>query len=197
VIRFVGNWNKMEAREPFEEGGIYHVYNHGNGFENIFRSSHNYHHFLRKHDEYMIDVWECLAFCLMPNHFHLLVRINVIQDNSSEDITKNVSLQFSHFTNSYAQSFNKNWGRRGSLFIRSFKRKRVLDEIYLKRLVCYIHNNPVKHGFKKAPGEWEFSSYNRIINSPEETLNKEVIEIFGDIENFVAVHRYVIDGEII
>jgi REP element-mobilizing transposase RayT len=189
----------MESREIFEEGGIYHIYNHGNGFENIFRSNNNYHHFLRKHDEYMVDVWECLAFCLMPNHFHLLVRIKEsnCQNDSREDITKKVSRQYSHFTNSYVQSFNKNWGRKGSLFIRSFKRKRVLDEIYMKNLVCYIHNNPVKHGFKNATDKWEFSSYNRIINSPEEKLNKEVIELFGDFENFVAVHRYIIDGEII
>ncbi len=189
----------MEQRESFEEGGIYHIYNHGNGFENIFRSNSNYHHFLRKHDEYMGEVWDCLAFCLMPNHFHLLVRIKELQsqNNSINGVNKKVPQQFSHFSNSYAQAFNKNWGRRGSLFIRSFKRKRVLDETYLKRLVCYIHNNPVKQGFKNSAADWEFSSYNRIISYPEEKLNKELIDFFGDLENFVSVHRCIIDGDII
>ncbi|MDQ3112222.1 MAG: hypothetical protein M3R17_20245 [Bacteroidota bacterium] len=72
-----------------------------------------------------------------------------------------------------------------------------MDDIYLKQLICYIHNNPVKHGFKTSPREWEFSSFNAMIASPEEKLNKEVIELFGDYENFVAVHRYIIDGEIL
>ncbi len=146
----------------------------------------------------MADVWECLAYCLMPNHFHLLVRIKEAPlEEDKVDINKKVSRQFSHFANSYAQAFNKNWGRRGSLFIRSFKRKRILDENYLKTLVCYIHNNPVKHGFKRLPTEWEFSSFNNIIALPEEKLNKEVIELFGDFKNFVAVHRCFIDGEIL
>ena len=186
----------MEQRESFEEGGIYHVYNHGNGFENIFRSDNNYHHFLRKHDEYMAEVWECLAYCLMPNHFHFLVRVKESEE-STLDINKKVSRQFSHFTNSYAQAFNKNWGRKGSLFIRSFKRKRVVDEEYLKKLVCYIHNNPVSHGFKDFPSECEFSSYNRISNFPDEETNKDVIELFDDMENFHAVHRFIIEGEIL
>ena len=188
----------MERRESFIEDGIYHVYNHGNGFENIFRSDNNYRHFLKKHDEYMSEVWECLAYCLMPNHFHLLVRIKErsIADETSEMVNKKVSRQFSHFTNSYAQAFNKNWGRKGSLFIRSFKRKQVTDEVYLRRLVCYIHNNPVNHGFKNMPDEWEFSSYRKIINQPEEIINKEVIELFGDLKNMISVHQILIGEDI-
>ena len=187
----------MESRESFEEDGIYHVYNHGNGFEDIFRSDENYRYFLRKHNEYMEHVWECLSFCLMPNHFHLLVRI---KDQNKESkiphISKKVSLQFAHFTNAYVQACNKSWGRRGSLFIRSFKRKRVSDEIYLKRLICYIHNNPVNHGFRDKPEDWEFSSYNRILKFPEEKLNKEVISYFGDADNFIVVHRTKTDIEL-
>jgi REP element-mobilizing transposase RayT len=188
----------MEKRESFCEGAVYHVYNHGNGFENIYRSNDNYRHFLKKHDEYMREVWECLAFCLMPNHFHLLVRIkeNIDPSASEEKISKIVSQKFSHFTNSYAQAFNKNWGRRGSLFIRSFKRKRVNDEIYLRNLICYIHNNPVSHGFKDRPEQWEFSSYKKIISQPEEKINKEVIDLFDDVKNFILIHRVRIGGEI-
>jgi putative transposase len=186
----------MEKREAFEEAAIYHIYNHGNGFENIFRSNNNYNHFLRKHDEYMTDVWDCLSYCLMPNHFHFLVRIKEFPDQKEIDITKKVSQQFSNFTNSYVQAFNKNWGRKGSLFMRSFKRKRVIDEIYLKRLICYIHNNPVNHGFKDSAKEWEFSSYNRILDFPEEKINKEVIELFEDLKNFILIHRNIIDPEI-
>ncbi len=144
----------------------------------------------------MSEVWDCMAYCLMPNHFHLLVRIKESEETTS-DINKKVSRQFSHFTNSYAQAFNKNWGRKGSLFIRSFKRKRVPDEEYLKKLVCYIHNNPVSHGFKDRANEWEFSSYNRITNFPDEQPNKEVIDLFDDLENFHVVHRYIIEGEFI
>ncbi len=58
----------------------------------------------------MTEVWECMAYCLMPNHFHLLVRIKEIapSENGAVDVNKKVSRQFSHFANSYAQAFNKN-----------------------------------------------------------------------------------------
>ena len=53
----------------------YHVYNHANGSENIFREGENYRFFLQQYDKYLGDVVDTYAFCLMPNHFHLLLGV--------------------------------------------------------------------------------------------------------------------------
>jgi putative transposase len=70
-----------------EQGKYYHVYNRGNNRENIFREKENYWYFLRLHDKYIRPVAQTYAWCLMPNHFHLLVRIkeNIIYKYSNAD----------------------------------------------------------------------------------------------------------------
>ena len=53
----------------------YHIFNHANGFENVFREKENYRFFLEKYRQHISPVVETYAYCLMPNHFHLVVRI--------------------------------------------------------------------------------------------------------------------------
>ncbi|WP_340103366.1 hypothetical protein [Rhodohalobacter sp. 8-1] len=62
-------------REPFEPDTIYHVYNHGNGNDLIFKEDKNYRFFLERFRKYMSPVAKIYAYCLMPNHFHFLLRI--------------------------------------------------------------------------------------------------------------------------
>ena len=187
----------MEFREPFEAGECYHVYNHAVGSDNIFRCDENYNFFLNKYQEYLSDTWDTLAWCLMPNHFHLLVRIKGPPEQISSDaLTKKISAQYSHFTNSYAQAYNKYWNRRGALFMHRFKRKRITDEIYLKQAICYIHKNPVNHGFRNSPDEWEFSSYNEILQHTHLPENKEIIRLFENRKNFILSHSSSVDIEL-
>ena len=61
--------------EPVEHGKYYHIYNRGINGENLFREKDNYIHFLNLYDKYIEHIAETSAWCLMPNHFHLLVRI--------------------------------------------------------------------------------------------------------------------------
>ncbi|MCA6381112.1 MAG: transposase [Cytophagales bacterium] len=56
-------------------GRTYHLYTHANGSENIFRSDENFRYFLKRYEVFVTDVADTLAWCLMPNHLHLLVRI--------------------------------------------------------------------------------------------------------------------------
>ncbi|MEX2592037.1 MAG: transposase, partial [Anditalea sp.] len=58
-----------------EPGQTYHIYNHANGTENIFREEENYRYFLRQYEKYLGPVVNTFAYCLMPNHFHMLVRV--------------------------------------------------------------------------------------------------------------------------
>ena len=65
-------------RQPLEPGCFYHVYNRGNNGDNLFYNQENYKFFLRKYDEYLSPLVETYAFCLLPNHFHLLIRVKEI-----------------------------------------------------------------------------------------------------------------------
>lgn len=179
----------MEANDRFKSGNHYHIYNHGNGNDNIFREQANYLYFLRKQDEYMSDIWELQAWRLMPNHYHLLVKIKDLSGElQAEELNKLVYMRFSHFTNGYAKAINKAFNRRGSLFMKTFKRKLVGDENYLKQLVCYIHTNPVKDGFTDHPAEWRHSSYRKIVEEPEAPSSRELVALFGDVGGFTAAH---------
>ena len=65
----------MQNSEPLTYGNYFHIYNHGVGNRNLFSEPDNYEYFLDLYDEYISPVAETYAWCLMPNHFHLLARI--------------------------------------------------------------------------------------------------------------------------
>lgn len=154
----------------------YHIYNHANGDDNLFREGKNYPFFLKKYHHHIDPIADTMAWCLMPNHFHLLVRIkgerdlkrdfpkfrtleNLNNEEKELKLSHLLSKQFANFFSSYSQSFNKVYKRRGSLFLKNFKRKVITSEKYLFNLILYIHLNPVKHGFTKKPEDWDWSSY--------------------------------------
>ncbi|MDR7130780.1 REP element-mobilizing transposase RayT [Algoriphagus sp. 4150] len=109
-----------------EQSQSYHIYNHANGAENIFRAEENYRFFLQQYAKYLGEVVDTYAYCLMPNHFHLLVSVKSEEMLRStfpkfQTLEKLVSKQFSNFFSSYTQSFNKVYERKGSLFIKNLK----------------------------------------------------------------------------
>lgn len=192
-----------------EEEKFYHIFNRGNNRENIFKEQDNYYYFLKQYEKYLSNTVDTFAYCLMPNHFHLLVRIK--EQNSSQQTSKVLKTfevlpppskltpaekAFKDFFISYAKSINKKYDRTGSLFQYKFKRKEIKDEIYLKRLVLYIHQNPVVAGFCEEVREWNFSSYNSILSkSPTNLKRDEVIDWFNDIENFKYCHNSIVELE--
>jgi len=69
--------------QPLLPNTSFHIFNHANGFENVFREKENYRFFLEKYRLFISPLAETYAYCLMPNHFHLVVRIRkreVIED---------------------------------------------------------------------------------------------------------------------
>jgi putative transposase len=102
--------------------------------------------------------------------------------------------QFSHLFNAYAKAFNSKYDRKGSLFIKRFKRKRVDNIHYLKTLILYIHNNPVHHGFCSHPIEYPWSSYLTCISVKPTKLHREkVMGWFDDKANFRQQHDNKLD----
>ena len=188
----------MEIDE-IEEGYFYHIYNRGNNSEKIFFSEENYAYFLKLLTKYIFPVADIYAYCLLNNHFHILVRIkekNEIEINklkfSTIEKPKKVSAsrQFSHFLNAYSQAVNKKYARTGSLFEKRFERKRISDNHYLRQVILYINTNPLKHNLVEKPKDYKWSSYNsHISNAKTKLKRKEVIELFDNVENFVLCHK--------
>ncbi len=190
--------------QPFLPSKIYHVYNHANGDDNIFKEEDNYRFFLEKYVKYINPVADTLAYCLMKNHFHLMVRIKDIQSFKTskvfEDlggleidekyISKKVSKSFSNLFNSYTKSFNKKYERMGSLFAQNVKRKQIINDSYFTGLIVYIHNNPVHHGFVEDVGDWVHSSYISILEENDSIVEeKEILKWFGSKDAFTTAHK--------
>lgn len=199
-----------------EPDKYYHIYNHATGKENLFENNSDYNWFLKKIKKYILPVSDVHAYCLMPNHFHLLVRIKSGEDvrkvfneknkaqlkiddlkyHIENDMCNSLSKYYSNFFNAYAKYFNFSNGRRGTLFKRAFRRKLIKDHDYLKQVICYIHQNPVKAGLCNHPGVWKYSSYNAITNNGETLINKKaVISLFDDLENFIFCNSTLVEIE--
>ncbi len=188
----------MEKKEPILHGNYYHIYNRGNNGIDVFLQNENYYHFLNLYAKYIEPIAETYAWCLLKNHFHLLVRIKEKSEINKDELSYSTiekpkvidpSRQFSHLFNAYTQAINKRHNRTGSLFETTFERKIVTSERYFQQLIFYIHNNPVHHGFVKQMSLYPWSSYDSILsNKPTKLKRKEVVELFGDKENFIYYH---------
>lgn len=180
----------------------YHIYNHANGNENLFKEEENFRYFLQQWDKYISPIADTYAYCLMPNHIHFLIRVlpeeeiksNVPTFGKFQTFQKLISKQFANLFSSYTQAFNKRYERRGSLFVPNFKRKEITSENYLKTLVCYIHRNPVHHGFCTELDEWKFSSYHAYLSNGSSKINRSyILNQFEDKNNFIATHLQAIE----
>jgi putative transposase len=179
---------------PLLPGEYYHIFNRGNNRNNIFYKKENYEYFLRKYDEYLSDFIDTYAFCLLPNHFHLLIRVKDITDfiSKSDGISNVVSYQFRRFFISFSQAINKQENRVGSLFQKNFKRKKIDSEKYFLRLVYYIHANPQIHGLIDNFKLYPWSSYERIlIDRPSKLKKDEVVKWFRDQKEYIKFHNQI------
>ena len=181
-----------EKSAEFKPLHFYHVYNRAIGNERLFREQKNYTFFLKKWNSYLngyLDVW---AYCLIPNHFHFLVRITGkknIDLTGFQNLSGLITQKFSNFFNSYTKSYNKVYNRNGSLFQRPFKRVEVDSKRYLQHLIHYIHHNPIHHNFVGEYLEWEYSSYQSILStSSTKVYRKGVLNLFSNREKFRSYH---------
>ncbi|MFT4092976.1 MAG: hypothetical protein QM640_05000 [Niabella sp.] len=171
----------------FQPESIYHIFNQGNNQSTIFHTTEDYSIFLTLIRQLIQPNSEILAWCLMPNHFHLLVYTT----NKSCQKIQQGGLYIDLLTNSlrkllsgYARIYNKKYIRTGSLFRQKTKSKALTDDNrksddrlsdYLYNCFSYIHYNPVEAGLVSTPIEWEYSSYKDYAGNRKDTLcNKEL-----------------------
>lgn len=207
----------MARNIEFSVGEYYHLYNRGTDKRKIFTNANEHLRFLVLmylcNGDIKVDIGDHLrqglalseifqidkgkelvsigCYCLMPNHFHILIR---------EKTEGGISLFMQKLQTAYTMFFNKKNDRSGSLFQGTFKAKHITKDIYLKYIFAYINLNPIKlvdpewreNGIKnlakseKFLGEYKYSSYldligikrveNRILNTSEfpEYFNSEL-----------------------
>ena len=146
----------MNRTIRFSVGEFYHLYNRGNDRRVIFRNNDDHTRFIHllflcndnqslvyktvpphgiflfKRKQSLVDIG---AYCLMPNHFHLLVR---------ERIPNGITMFMKKLSTAYSMYFNLKNNRTGKLFEGAFRAEHVDDDQYLRYLYAYIHLNPVK-----------------------------------------------------
>ncbi len=136
------------------ENGLYHVTSRGNERKSIFTSKDDRNSFL----EILAKVvdrygWICHAYCLMENHYHIVI----------ETPRGNLSQGMRQLNGVYTQYFNIKYRRNGHLFQGRFKAVLVEKEAHLLELTRYVVLNPVKAKICNKAGEYEWSSYNSMI----------------------------------
>lgn len=139
--------------------GIYHVMMRGINHQNIFEDAEDYYQFITTLDkmrtQYDDNGLPCgsnctyYAYCLMSNHFHLLIR----------ERDENVGETVKRIASSYVYYYNRKYGRDGHLFKERFKSEPVNDMAYFTVLLRYIHQNPVKAGLVERVKDYEYSSW--------------------------------------
>ncbi len=131
-------------------GAVYHITSRGNEKKPIFIEDQDRETFLSILGEVNQRYhWLCHAYCLMDNHFHLLI----------ETPEGNLSLGMRQLNGVYTQRFNKRHGRVGHLFQGRFKAIVIQKGSYLLEVCRYIVLNPVRASLVKEPGQWQWSSY--------------------------------------
>ncbi len=172
-------------------GALYHVTSRGNEGADIFFRDDDRRAFLGTLERVCgrFD-WRCYAYCLMRNHYHLLV----------ETPDGNLSKGMRQLNGVYTQSVNRRQGRVGHLFQGRFKGILVQKEAYLLELARYIVLNPVRAGMVKEPEEWPWSSYQGTVGltKKEEFLYTDwLLSGFGDTRRRAtrAFARFVAEGK--
>lgn len=131
-------------------GALYHITSRGDGREDIYITDHDRDAWLEVLSEVCHRFnWVCHAYCLMSNHYHLLI----------ETPDSNLSLGMRHLNGVYTQRFNRRHRRVGHVFQGRYKAILVDKEPYLLELARYIVLNPVRARMVRSAKDWAWSSY--------------------------------------
>lgn len=200
----------------FEKNKLFHIYNQGNNREKIFYSERNYDFFLFKLERYIQPYADIIAWCLMPNHFHLMVYVRdverdiLIDKSLQKQQTRSLNDSIGILLRTYTRAVNKEHNRSGSLFrngtkavaVSSLKslmptlaitqntlllRSILSEKQYPQICFNYIHLNPVRANLVKNPVEWKYSSAQDFYSKRKNKLtNVKVAQNFIDVD--LALH---------
>lgn len=198
---------KNKYKADFVENELFHVYNRTNNKELLFKNDENRYFFLKRYDHYTFPFLETFSWNLLPNHFHILVKVKSFE--SIKDFLQNKSIHelcstekrfllqkatihdlidnvFQRFLISYTMSFNNVHKRKGNLLHRPFKHILVNRDTQFTQTVIYINANALKHKLVNDFTKYKWSSYNTILSDrPTKLYRKELLDWFGGKEQFI------------
>lgn len=194
---------------PFGNAEFYHVYNRGVEKRNIFTQTRDYNRFLKTLFYYQFagpkpsfskfsksklttfkplnenKILEIISFCLMPNHFHFLLR--QLKENG-------ISTFISQSTNSYTKYFNTKYNRVGPLLQGTFKALRVETDEQLVHLSRYIHLNPIVSGLSNRLALYPWSSYKEYAEGKGNLCAvNEILNFFPGTKKYIEFMEAQID----
>ena len=184
---------------------FYHIYNRGVNRQDIFFEPKNIAYFLKKYKQFVSPFMDTYAYCLLKNHFHIIIRtgdelrisrqaqVDMAKSTNTKAFALSPSLMLGHaFSNlfkSYSLSINKAYNREGQLLEKPFRRILVDNDDYLRTLIHYVHNNAQKHGFVADFRAYPHSSYHtHLSESPTNLKREEVLQLFGGKAAFEEFH---------
>ena len=167
-----------KARE-ISRTGVYHVMLRGVNRQEIFEEKADYLFLLwlikKAKEKYF---YEILAYCLMSNHIHLLIKAP----------ETSVSVIIQEIAGAYASWYNTKYDRVGHVFQSRFRSESVITPGSMLRVARYIHRNPLKAGICRKPEDYEYSSYNEYLHSPK-IISKEMIIQHMTLQEFVKYNN--------
>jgi putative transposase len=193
--------NNRDYKE-FTEGEIYHIYNRGVNKMNIFLDEQDFRVFAARLKENLFpelinpllskhavrrktlppNSYDLISYCLMPNHFHLLIK-----QNTNLPITQLIL----KVCTGYSKYFNKKYGRIGAIFQDRFKSVRIHKNNQLLWVSYYIHKNPIEAGFVENPNNYKWSSFSEYVKSESEPLCKKdlILSQFQKLETYLSYFK--------
>jgi|1186.fasta_scaffold144215_2 putative transposase len=163
-------------------GGTYHVTARGNSKLPIYADDSDRRAFLYTADQAISRFgWQCLAYCLMANHYHLVVTT----------VVPNLARGMRHLNGVYAQRFNRRHERGGHLFERRYGAVLVERDSHMLEVLRYVARNPVRAGLRDRPEQWWWSSHRAVLGLEPGgfVAARAVLALFAD-EPSIARRRY-------
>lgn len=177
------NTHRLDADDQF-----YHIYNRGVAKMDIFISDDDYQYFESLIEQLLFETprkdvkgrdrknyfgkIEIHTYCLMPNHFHFLIK--QISEGAASQFLSSLSIAYSIY-------FNKKYSRRGPVFESRFKSILIDNDDYLIHVSRYIHLNPL--GFRS----WAYSSYNDFVYGSRSWVSTDfILDIFRTKKHYIA-----------
>jgi putative transposase len=140
----------------FQPGGIYHVISRGNRKQPLYLTDGDFALFLSIFARVRRRLqWRCYGYCLIPNHYHLIVEIR----------DENLSAGMQALNGRYAQAFNVHHGTTGHAFEGRFHAVAVENDGHLRELSRYLAFNPVHAGLCESPEQWGWGSYRFVVGA--------------------------------
>lgn len=160
----------IKKKRILHPNSFFHIYNRGNRKKKIFHSSKDYDVFLQLLSKYLViyKPLQLFSYCLMPNHYHLLLKTS----SETDDFIKLMH----RFMTSYAIYFNKKYQQTGRLFQSPYKSKYLPREKDIIRTLKYIANNPVKAELCRNSNDykWVWTSELLFISFEKKLIKEEM-----------------------